>query len=84
MIKPLGNKVLIKPDEEQKTTASGIIIPDTVKEEMPKSGTIVAVGDGKRNIGERVLFSRFAMEQFEEDGKPFCIVDEEGLLGIYE
>lgn len=93
-IKPLGDKVLIKPlseDEMHKKSPSGIIIPDTVDREKADRGKVVAVGDGKRNekgdavplrvkAGDKVLFQWGDKVEIEDE--EYYIVGESNVLAI--
>jgi chaperonin GroES len=93
-IRPLGDRILLKPfsADEMKTTASGIIIPDTVSKEKPEQGKVVAVGegrweDGKRvpmsiKVGDKVVFSRYGYEEVKLDGEEFYILKEENILAV--
>ena len=93
-ITPLGDRILLKPlsPEEMNTTASGIIIPDTVSKEKPEQGTLIAVGegrweDGKRvpmsiKVGDRVVFSRYGYEEVKLDGEEYYILKEENILAV--
>lgn len=91
---PLGDRVILKPlsPEEMSTTASGIIIPDTVSKEKPEQGTIVAVGEGKMEngrrtplsvkVGDRVVFSRYGYDEVKVEGEEYYILKEENILAI--
>lgn len=93
-IKPLGDRILLKPltEDEINTTASGIIIPDTVSKEKPEQGTVIAVGegrwdDGKRvpmsvKVGDKVVFSRYGYEEVKLGGEEYYILKEENILAI--
>ena len=94
-ITPLGDRILLKPilGEENKVTASGIIIPDTVSKEKPEQGTVIAVGEGrwaeggKRvpmsvKVGDKVVFSRYGYEEVKVDGEEYYILKEENILAI--
>lgn len=86
-IKPLADRVLIEPAVAETTTASGIIIPDTAKEK-PQKGTVVAVGDGKKDepltvkVGDKVLYGKYAGTELKLEGKEYLILRESDLLGI--
>ena len=93
-LKPLSNHVFIEPLEEEKTTKSGIVIPDTVKEK-PMKGKVMAVGPGKYNedgelipmsvkVGDIVLFKKYGPDEIEIDGKKYLVGDEEDILAIIE
>lgn len=85
--KPLADRVLIEPNAAETTTASGIIIPDTAKEK-PQEGTVVAVGNGKKDepmnvkVGDKVLYGKYAGTELKLEGKDFLIVKEADLFGI--
>jgi Co-chaperonin GroES (HSP10) len=91
MIKPLGERVLVLPIAKEETTASGILLPDTAKEK-PQEGQIVAVGsgtlkDGVRialevQVGDRVLFSKYAGTEVKYDGKEYLIMKESDIHAI--
>jgi chaperonin GroES len=90
-IKPLGDRVLVKPDVAEEKTASGIIIPDTAKEK-PQRGTVVAVGGGKYENGtkidmtvkegDKVLYGKYSGTELSLDGEDFLIMRENDILGI--
>ena len=90
-IKPLSDRVLVRPDSAEEKTSSGIIIPDSAKEK-PQRGTIVAVGDGKvedgKKIemsvkkGDKVLYGKYAGTEIEIDGEELLIMRENDILGI--
>ena len=90
---PLNDKVLVKPlDIEMTTTASGIIIPDTVSKEKPEQGEVVAVGEGKWiegkkvplsvKVGDKVVFSKYGYDEFKLNGVEYYILKEENILAI--
>jgi len=93
-ITPLGDKILIKPasQDEMNTTASGIIIPDTVSKEKPEQGTVIAVGEGRWEngkriplsvkVGDKVVFSRYGYDEVKLDGVEYYILKEENILAI--
>lgn len=85
--KPLADRVLVEPVAAETKTASGIIIPDTAKEK-PQEGTVVAVGEGKKDepltvkVGDRVLYGKYSGTELKLEGKDYLIVRENDLLGI--
>ena len=85
--KPLADRVLVEPIAAETKTASGIIIPDTAKEK-PQEGTVVAVGNGKKDepmtvkVGDRVLYGKYTGSELKLEGKDYLIVREADLLGI--
>ena len=91
MIKPLADRVLVKPLEAETKTKSGIFIPDTAKE-APAQGKIVALGNGKLKdgkkhefsvkIGDKVLYSKYSGDDIKLDNIEYKIMKEEEILGI--
>ena len=93
--KPLSNHIFIEPQEEEKTTKSGIVLPDTAEKERPIKGKILAVGPGKLNekgdrikmsvkVGDVVLFKKYGPDEVEIDSKKYLVGDEEDILAILE
>ncbi len=86
-IKPLGERVIIAPQEAETTTASGIIIPDTAKEK-PMQGLVMATGktaDGKDlevKVDDAVLYGRFAGTEIELEGKKYLIMEQSEILAV--
>ena len=91
-IKPLEDRILVRPDEGEETTASGIVIPDTAKEK-PSEGTILAVGPGKRSDtgdiipmdvseGDKVVYSKYGGTEIKIDGEDLLILSARDVLAI--
>ena len=86
-IKPLADRVLIEPMPAETQTSSGIIIPDTAKEK-PQKGTVVAVGNGKKDqpltvkVGDSVLYGKYAGTELKFDGKDYLIMREDDILCV--
>ena len=89
-LRPLGDRVVIKPTPREEMTKSGIVLPDTAKEK-PQEGTIVAAGpgkildDGKREPmdvkdGDKVLYAKYAGTEFKIDGEELLIVSQKDIL----
>lgn len=94
MIKPLGDRVVIKVLEKEEKTKSGILLPDTAKEK-PQEGQIVAVGTGKVlengqrvalevKEGDKVIYSKYAGTEVKLDGQDYLILSERDILAIVE
>ena len=92
---PLSNHVFLEPLEEEKTTKSGIVLPDTAEKEKPIKGKVLAVGPGKRDdrgelqplsvkVGDTVLFKKYGPDEIEIEGKKYLVGDEEDILAILE
>ena len=94
--KPLSNHLFLEALEEEKTTKSGIVIPDSADKERPTRGKVVAVGPGKFDedgekriplsvkVGDMVLFKKYGPDEGEFDGKKYLVGDEEDTLAIIE
>ena len=93
-LKPLGDRVVVEPIEQDEMTASGIVLPETAKEK-PQRGTVLAVGPGGRDdsgkrvaldvkAGDIVLFAKYAGTEFKMDSKKLLILKESDLLAIVE
>ncbi len=86
-IKPLADRVLIKPADVEEKTAGGIIIPDTAKEK-PQKGQVVAVGDGKKDeplivkVGDNVLYGKYAGTEITVEGNDYLIMRESDVVAI--
>jgi chaperonin GroES len=93
-IRPLYDRVVVKRIEEQETTRSGIIIPDSAKEK-PQEGAVIAVGRGKMledgklvaldvKAGDRILFGKYSGSEITLDGTDYIIMREDDVLGILD
>jgi chaperonin GroES len=86
-IKPLADRVLVKPLPAEKTTASGLIIPDSAKEKQQK-GTVIAIGNGLKDepmtvkVGDTVLFGKYAGTELVVDSTEYLIMREADILAI--
>ena len=92
-IKPLEDRVLVTVDEQEQTTASGLVIPETAKEK-PQQGTVIAVGPGKRseqtgdviqvdvNEGDTVLFSKYGGTEVKVGGQDYLILSARDILAV--
>lgn len=86
-IKPLADRVLIKPTPAEEKTLSGIIIPDTAKEK-PLRGTVIAVGNGTKDeemvvkVDDVVMFGKYAGTEIELDGEKLMIMRQSDILAI--
>lgn len=94
-IKPINDYILIEPLSRETTTASGIVIPDTVKEK-PQEGTVISVGPGKFNedgderisidvkVGDVVMYKKWSGTEVKVDGKDMIFVKEEDILAVVQ
>ena len=93
-IRPLSDRVIVKRIETQRTTASGIVIPDSAAEK-PEQGEVIAVGSGRLlqdgtlralqlNVGDQVLFGKYAGQTVKVDGEELLVMREEDVMGVLE
>jgi chaperonin GroES len=93
-LRPLGDRLVIKPTPREEMTKSGIVLPDTAKEK-PQEGEVLAVGpgkildDGKRGtmdvaVGDKVLYAKYAGTEFKVEGDELLIISEKDILAIVE
>ena len=90
-LKPLGDRVIVKPGEGEEKTASGIVLPDTAKEK-PQEGEVVAVGSGRTEDGEKiapevsagdkVIYSKYGGTEVKVKGDEYLILSERDILAI--
>jgi len=94
MLQPLGDRVLVRPSEEEERSAGGIMLPDTARK-RPQEGKVLAVGagralkDGKRvalsvKVGETVVYSKYAGTEVKVEGDDLVILDEDSILAVRE
>jgi chaperonin GroES len=93
-LKPLGDRLVVEPLEQEERTASGLVLPETAKEK-PQKGTVLAVGPGARDdegkriimdprVGNLVLFAKYAGTEIKIDGKKLLILKESDILAIMD
>ena len=91
-IQPLEDRILVRPEDQEETTVSGLVIPDTAKEK-PQEGTVLAVGPGKRSDtgdlipvdvkeGDRVIYSKYGGTEIKVDGEELLILSARDVLAI--
>ena len=91
-IRPVGDRVVVKPAAKEEVTKSGIVIPDTAKEK-PQEGTVIAVGAGRLldngdrapidlHEGDRVLFAKYGGTEFKLDGEEYLVLKENDILAV--
>jgi len=94
-LRPLGDKVVLRPSKEEEKTKSGIVLPATASKEKPEQGEVVAVGPGRLNdegkivpmsvkAGDTVVFQKYGPTEVELDGEDFLVVAESDILAIVE
>ncbi len=91
-IRPIGDRVVVKPSAKEEVTKSGIVIPDTAKEK-PQEGTVIAVGSGRLldngdrapidiREGDRILFAKYGGTEFKLDGEEYLVLKESDILAV--
>jgi chaperonin GroES len=92
-LKPLEDRILVKPSEGEETTSSGLVIPDTAKEK-PQEGSVVAVGPGRFNedgderipldinVGDTVIYSKYGGTEVKVDGEEYLILSGRDVLAV--
>jgi len=91
-IRPVGDRVVIKPAAKEEVTKSGIVIPDTAKEK-PQEGTVIAIGSGRLldngdrspidvREGDRVLYAKYGGTEFKLEGEEYLVLKESDILAV--
>ena len=94
-LKPLDDRIVVKPAEAEQTTASGLVIPDTAKEK-PQQGEVLAVGPGRWSddkgthspldvkVGDKILFGKYGGTEVKVDGEELLVMREEDVMAVIE
>jgi chaperonin GroES len=91
-LKPLGDRVVVKPVEREEKTKSGIVLPDTAKEK-PQEGIVEAIGSGRvldngtklpleLKVGDRILYAKYAGNEFKQEDVEYLIISEKDVLAV--
>jgi len=94
MLKPLGDRIVVKPLDAEEKTSGGIVLPDSAKE-RPQTGEVIAVGPGKTldngtialmevNVGDKVVYSKYGGTEVKVDGQDVLIMRQDDILGVVE
>ena len=94
-LRPLNDRLIVKALTKEEKTLSGIILPDTASKERPEQGEVIAVGPGRVldngslapmhvKVGDKVVFKKYAPDEFEIDEKDFLVISESDVLAIIE
>ena len=94
-LKPVSDHIVLKPMDNETTTKSGLIIPDTVDKDRPEQAEVLSVGPGKLlengqrqpvevQPGQKVLFKKYAPDEFEIDGEKYLVIRAEDVIAIVE
>ncbi|MFA7314726.1 MAG: co-chaperone GroES [Candidatus Magasanikbacteria bacterium] len=89
-IRPLGDRILVKPQAEETKTASGIFLPDTVDKEKKAEGEVIALGNGEKlaklglSVGMKVLFKKWGGEEIKMNDEDYKILDHVDVIAVVE
>lgn len=89
-IKPLGDRVLVKPLTQEEVTKSGIVLPDTAEKEKKEQGIVAAIGEGEKikklnlKVGDKVLFGKYSGDDAEIDKIEYKFLKDEDILGVIQ
>ncbi len=94
-IRPLADRVVVKPVDREEKTKGGIFLPDTASKERPMEGTVQAIGEGRLDdsgkripltvqVGDKVLFAKYSGTEFKVDDVEYLILTEKDILGIVQ
>ena len=93
-LRPLGDRLVVKPIEQEETTASGLVLPETAKEK-PQQGSVLSIGPGRRDddgkriemdvaVGDTILYAKYAGTEIKVEGDKLLILKESDVLAIME
>jgi len=94
-LKPLSDRIILKPTPHEEKIKSGIVLPDTIDKEKPEQGKVIAVGpgkilaDGKRagmsvKVGDKVVFKKYGPDEVKVNDEEYLVVSEDDILAIIE
>lgn len=92
--KPINDYILIKIEEKEEKTASGIFLPDTIQKDKPQVGIVIAVGDGRIvndsyvkprvHVGDEVMFAKYAGTELKIRGENYLVLNERDIFGYFD
>jgi len=89
-IRPIGDRILVKPIKEEEVTKSGIVLPDTIDKEKKAEGEILAIGTGEKvtklglSVGQKVLYGKYSGEEVKVDDQEYKVLSHEDILAVIE
>ncbi|HPN15378.1 MAG TPA: co-chaperone GroES [bacterium] len=94
-LRPLNDRLIVKPLPKEEVTKSGIILPDTIDKERPEQGEVVAIGPGKLTpegqrlemsvkVGDKVVFKKYSPDEVKVDDQEFLVISDSDILAIIE
>lgn len=92
-MKPIGSNILVKPESQDETTPSGLVISASAKSEKPQRGEVLALGTGRKDkdgkvlpfsveVGDVVVFKKYSPDEIEVDGETYLIMEETDILAV--
>ena len=83
-IKPLGERVVVKPEKEEEKTKGGIYLPDTASKEKPQKGEVIAVGPDFKGVkkGDKVIFAKYGGTEIKMDEEDYLILSTDDVLAV--
>lgn len=92
-LKPLSDRLVVKPLSKEEVTASGIILPDTVEKERPEQGEVIAAGPGRLlengsvapmhvKVGDKVVFKKYSPDEVKIDKEEYLVISESDVLAV--
>jgi chaperonin GroES len=94
-LRPLGDRVIVKPVPKEEMTKAGIILPDTIDKERPEQGEVIAVGPGKLldngtraaisvKVGDKVVFKKYSPDEVKIDDVEYLVISESDVMAVVE
>lgn len=89
-LKPLGDRVIVRPSKAEEMTKAGIVLPDTVEKEKKEEGEVVSIGNGEKitklglKVGDRVLFGKYAGEDVTVEDVEYKVLEDKDVLAVVE
>jgi len=85
-IRPLGERVVVKPEEEEEKTKGGIYLPDTASKEKPQKGKVIAVGPDFKGVkkGDKVIFAKYGGTEIKMDEEDYLVLGKDDVLAVIE
>ncbi|MFA5935954.1 MAG: co-chaperone GroES [Patescibacteria group bacterium] len=94
-LRPLGDRVIVKPAVKEEMTKSGLIIPDTASKERPEQGEVIAVGPGRMlengsraavnlKVGDKIVFKKYAPDEVKIDETEYLVISESDVMAVVE
>lgn len=94
-IKPVHDKIIVQPIEEDEVTKAGIVLPETAEKEKPEKGKVLAIGPGKLlengqraemsvKVGDKVIFKKYAPDEIKVDDQEYLVISDDDIIAILE